>query len=45
MPSPSEPEATPSPSERIHAPVSLASATKPNLPEPDRAREWLETMT
>jgi pyruvate dehydrogenase E1 component alpha subunit len=45
MSSPSEPEVTPSAPEQIHAPVSPASATKPNLPEPDHAREWLQTMT
>jgi len=45
MPSPSEPEVRPSTPERIHAPVSPASATKPNLPESDHASEWLQTMT
>jgi pyruvate dehydrogenase E1 component alpha subunit len=45
MPSPSEPEVTPSSPGQIHAPVSLATATKPNLPESDHASEWLQTMT
>ena len=45
MPSPSEPEVTPSASERDPRACLPASATKPNLPEPDRAREWLQTMT
>jgi pyruvate dehydrogenase E1 component alpha subunit len=45
MESTSEPEVTPSAPERVHAPVSSAFATEPTLPEPDDAREWLQTMT
>jgi pyruvate dehydrogenase E1 component alpha subunit len=45
MSSPSEPDLTPKAPEQIHAPVLPASETRPNLPEPDHAREWLQTMT
>ncbi len=41
----SEPEVTPSAPEQVHASGSPASATEPTLPEPDEAREWLQTMT
>jgi pyruvate dehydrogenase E1 component alpha subunit len=41
----SEPEVTPNTSEQIHAPVFSAPTPEPVLPEPDLAREWLQTMT
>jgi pyruvate dehydrogenase E1 component alpha subunit len=45
MESTPEPEVTSSTPEQVHASVTPVSVTEPTLPEPDEAREWLETMT